>query len=417
MASLSIAALISFFAEEKKSIERGENHYRSEHIESFSYHQGILRGEVQASMKKKVYRVKIYLDDHFNIKSTECECPKGKFKCSHAAALFINGIHNLSRTDIECQWRKKKSNTSLSLQAVEELFPLPKNYVAITRSPNTEDRQALYGSLKAYGRFTGLCWLMCPEPAPQAKLPVPTIEEIIYSEEFIQTRGTQQQLDCLVRKAKLTEADILLVSQITVGQRDNPNWHLARRGRLTASNFGSVLHAKRVTPSLLKRLLGEYDISRVKAVQWGVNNEAEAIKAFTNLTAKTVQETGLWLDGSGILGASPDGIVDEDSVLEVKCPYTERNMTMEEAVNISPNFCLKKTESGQYALKEEHVYWHQVQGEIHFAQRKLCYFVVWTSKDVVVLKIAKDEGWSGNISKLTQFYFEHLFPKVVEGQL
>ena len=139
--------------------------------------------------------------------------------------------------------------------------------MAITRSPNTEDRQALYGSLKAYGRFTGLCWLMCPEPAPQAKLPVPTIEEIIYSEEFIQTRGTQQQLDCLVRKAKLTEADILLVSQITVGQRDNPTWHLARRGRLTASNFGSVLHAKRVTPSLLKRLLGEYDISRVKAVQ------------------------------------------------------------------------------------------------------------------------------------------------------
>ena len=59
----------------------------------------------------------------------------------------------------------------------------------------------------------------------------------------------------------------------------------------------------------------------------------------------------------------------------------------------------------------------QVQGEIHFAQRKLCYFVVWTSKDVFVLKIAKDEGWSGNISKLTQFYFEHLFPKVVEGQL
>ena len=87
----------------------------------------------------------------------------------------------------------------------------------------------------------------------------------------------------------------------------------------------------------------------------GVNNEAEAVKAFINLTGKTVQETGLWLDGSGILGASPDGIVDEDSVLEAKCPYTERNMTIEDAVNTSPNFCLKKTENGQYALKEEHV--------------------------------------------------------------
>ena len=69
MVSLSIAALISFFAEEKKSIERGENHYRSEHIESFSYHQGILRGEVQASMKKKVYRVTVSLEPPIALRS------------------------------------------------------------------------------------------------------------------------------------------------------------------------------------------------------------------------------------------------------------------------------------------------------------------------------------------------------------
>ena len=79
--------------------------------------------------------------------------------------------------------------------------------------------------------------------------------------------------------------------------------------------------------------------------------------------------------------------------------------------------CLKKCENGQYALKRDHVYWHQVQGEIYFARRKFCYFVVWTSKEAVVLKIAKDEAWSENITKLTQFYFENLFPKIVEGQL
>ena len=297
------------------------------------------------------------------------------------------------------------------------MFPLPKKYVAIARTPDASDRSALYEDLKEYGRFTGLWWLMSPEPAPQAKLPIPTIEEIIYSEEFIQTRGYQQQLDCLVRKAKVNEGDVVLVSEVTVGQRDNPAWHLARRGRLTASNFGSVLQAKRVTPSLLKRLLGEYDLSRVKAVQWGVNNETEALKAFTNLTGKTVLETGIWLDTSGILGASPDGLVEEDSVLEAKCPYTERNMTIEEAVGTSPNFYLEKTESGQYALKKGHVYWHQVQGEIYFSRRKFCYFVVWTAKDVVILKIARDETWSENIAKLMQFYFDHLFPKVVEEHL
>ena len=59
MASLSIASLISFFSEEKKSIRKGENHYKPDHVESLLYQQGVLRGEVHASMKKKVYKVTV----------------------------------------------------------------------------------------------------------------------------------------------------------------------------------------------------------------------------------------------------------------------------------------------------------------------------------------------------------------------
>ena len=59
MATLSIASLLSYFSEENKSIQKGENHYKSDHVESFSYHEGVLRGEVQASMKKKVYKVTV----------------------------------------------------------------------------------------------------------------------------------------------------------------------------------------------------------------------------------------------------------------------------------------------------------------------------------------------------------------------
>ena len=59
MATLSIASLLCYFSDEKKSIKKGENHYKSNHVESFSYHGGILRGEVQASMKKKVYKVTV----------------------------------------------------------------------------------------------------------------------------------------------------------------------------------------------------------------------------------------------------------------------------------------------------------------------------------------------------------------------
>ena len=197
------------------------------------------------------------------IKSTECECPRGAFKCSHAADLFIHGIHNLSRTDVKCQWRKRKANTSLSTQAVTEMFPPPKKYSALSTKPTQADRSALYEDLKEYGQFTGLCWLISPEPPLANQRTFPIIEE------FLEATGRQQQLDCLVHRSRLQETDTLKISELTVGQRDNPAWFLARRGRLTASNFGSVLNAKRITPSLVKRLLGEYDLSRVKAVQWG----------------------------------------------------------------------------------------------------------------------------------------------------
>ena len=108
--------------------------------------------------------------------------------------------------------------------------------------------------------------------------------------------------------------------------------------------------------------------------------------------------------------------VDHETVLEVKCPYTERNLTIEEAAK-SETFCLEKTESGQYALRKHHVYWHQVQGEMYFTHRKFSYFVVWTTEDVAILRIEREENWAANIPRLTQFYLEHIFSKIVEGKL
>ena len=228
--------------------------------------------------------------------------------------------------------------------------------------------------------------------------------------------GLQNQLGCLIARVKVQEAMIETVSQLTIGQRDNPSWHLIRKGRLTASNFGCVMNAKRATPSLIKRLLGEYDLSRVKAVTWGVNNEEEGVKAFTRLTGQKVTDTGIWLDPSGILGASPDGLVGDDSVLEIKCPYTQRNSTIVDAV-MSEKFCLERSQDGSFVLKKEHVYWHQVQGQMYLTNRNLCYFVVWTTKDVVILKIARDLSWEKNLDILRDFYYYHIFPKIVEGEL
>lgn len=73
MATLSIASLLSYFSDEKKSIKKGENHCKSDHVESFSYHEGVLRGEVHASMKKKVYKVTVsYSFESCWLRSSTC---------------------------------------------------------------------------------------------------------------------------------------------------------------------------------------------------------------------------------------------------------------------------------------------------------------------------------------------------------
>ena len=105
-----------------------------------------------------------------------------------------------------------------------------------------------------------------------------------------------------------------------------------------------------------------------------------------------MEDTGVWFHSSGILSASPDGIVDDQTVIEAECPYTERNMTIEEAVQFSATFYLEICES-----EERSIYWYQVQGEM--------YFVVWTAKNTAVIRFERDNTWAANIPLLTQFYF------------
>lgn len=88
-----------------------------------------------------------------------------------------------------------------------------------------------------------------------------------------------------------------------------------------------------MTASLLARVLGKQQaLEGVLSVQWGIVNESEAIQAFTTATQMPVQESGLWLSPSGVLGASSDGLVGSSATLEAKCPYDAREKSISEAV-------------------------------------------------------------------------------------
>lgn len=124
----------------------------------------------------------IYMDEQNSIKFMVCGCPRGGLKCNHAAALLIHDIRNLSRTETEYQWGKRKTSTFKSLLAVEELFSPTKKYVCYLIKKGKQCQSSGSVSRLKWLEFNGLCWLLRAEPPTKRKLPIPTIKETIYSE-------------------------------------------------------------------------------------------------------------------------------------------------------------------------------------------------------------------------------------------
>ena len=90
-------------------------------------------------------------------------------------------------------------------------------------------------------------------------------------------------------------------------------------------------------------------------------------------------------------------------------------MTIEEALQDS-SFSLERKD-GKTELKENHVYWHQSQGHMFFTKRKKCFFIVWTSKDFVIVEIHWDNSWVEKVQQLRDFYLKYLLPKIIECEL
>ena len=151
----------------------------------------------------------------------------------------------------------------------------------------------------------------------------------------------------------------------------------------------------------------------VKAIQWGVENERTAINEFALATGLTVMDTGLWLHPNGYLGASPDGLVGDDAIVEVKCPYSVRAISIEEAVMTKKNFFLKKDGFG-FSISEDHPYFHQIQGILYITGRSKCFFIVYSPKQTVILTIEKKDSWITNVAKLSSFYTSHMLPHIME---
>lgn len=188
--------------------------------------------------------------------------------------------------------------------------------------------------------------------------------------------------DFLIQISKTNREEIF---RNTLGQSINPLWQKARMNRITASNFGAVCKMRQNTSThnLVKNMLKGANI-RSKALQYGTLKENEAKQAFKNATNFAVRESGFFVDIEyPFIAASPDGLVSENAILGIKCPYTAKDFTILEAINeklITYLEHAKTNGEAKITLKSNHNYMYQIQGQLHISRRSHCYFVVYTRK-------------------------------------
>ncbi len=236
-------------------------------------------------------------------------------------------------------------------------------------------------------------------------------------------------------KASVTvsEEDIRKIECDTKQQRNSPSWYEARRYRITSSIFGIVLRRRPDTPpdSLVLRILQPKQFTSA-ATEWGVQQESTAIQRYIRHQEDhghqnlIVAPCGFYISQSHpYLGASPDGAVYDPSNLnepfgfvEVKCPYTHRNISREEACSTSGFCCSLVANSDgtqQLALRTNHMYYAQVQGQMAVGGRQWCDFVAYTTKGIRVQRIRFDSDyWEKHLlPKLIEFYDNCLGPEIV----
>jgi putative phage-type endonuclease len=179
----------------------------------------------------------------------------------------------------------------------------------------------------------------------------------------------------------------------------SPEWYALHQHRLTSGRFKRVLTGTaRGWRSLALELRADQtpvDMSHVAPLAWGVKHEPAARAYFELLHPDAkVREVGFVLADDEDYGASPDGLVNRNATLEIKCPYNS-------------NVHLETLKTG--LLPEE--YRPQVQGTLWVTQRRACWFVSFDPRQpdadrIAVLRIERDEEYIRLLSERCKAFME-----------
>lgn len=201
-------------------------------------------------------------------------------------------------------------------------------------------------------------------------------------------------------------------------EQRSEEWFEARKGKLTGSNVGAALGVNpwKSPEDLIRSMVREYhgaesEFSGNIATEYGTLHEPLATMEYMGKTGNHPEECGFFVHPEHEwLGASPDGLIDDDGLIEIKCPFGLRSKTGKNLVFKTP--------------EQQPHYYAQMQVEMACSGRSWCDFYQWTPNGDTVYRVDFNPNWwADNLPKMKEFYDwylseldnpDHLTPKQVE---
>jgi len=201
-------------------------------------------------------------------------------------------------------------------------------------------------------------------------------------------------------------------------EQGSPEWFQMRLGKVTASRVADILAKTKTGPSASRQnYLIELAIQRTtgiiqesysnSAMEWGTQTEPQARVAYEITTNNFVDKVA-FIDHPSIkwFGCSPDGLVSDRGLLEIKCP------------NSATHWEYFKSK------KPPQKYFIQMQAQIACTQRDWCDFVSFDPRmpersQLLIVRVNRDDAFIAEMeSEIKQFLSEVANEvELMQGQL
>lgn len=149
-------------------------------------------------------------------------------------------------------------------------------------------------------------------------------------------------------------------------EQRTPEWYAIRCGIPTASEFHRIItplgKPSTQAAGYMNRLLAEWVLGEPldndydnSYMQHGRENEAAAIKAFEFQTDLKTSKVGFVTTDDGLIGCSPDRLVEEIGTLEIKCPAPQTQIGYLLDTSVAKEY--KVQSQGQLSICERDKAW------------------------------------------------------------